>query len=153
MSTPWTLSIDPNWIAWLAFDAQGEKVNVFNEHALAELERLLQQLHDDERIKALVIRSGKPGTFIAGADIEELARITDIDDARMKSEIGQKVFAMIESMPVPTTAVIHGACMGGGLEMALACDYRLVTDHPKTTLALPEVNLVNDRGSITFCST
>ncbi|MCZ6836249.1 MAG: 3-hydroxyacyl-CoA dehydrogenase NAD-binding domain-containing protein [Planctomycetota bacterium] len=138
---PWTLDIDSAWIAWLTFDLKGEKVNVFNEHALAELEMMLDQLHADERIKALVLTSGKRDSFIAGADIEELAKIKDDEDARAKSQAGQTVFEKIATMPVPTVAAIHGACMGGGLEMALACDYRLVTDHPKTILALPEVNL------------
>lgn len=140
-SNPWTLDIDRAWIAWLTFDLPGEKVNVFNEHALAELEVLLDRLHADERIKALVISSGKRDSFIAGADIDELAKIEDVEDARAKAEAGQAIFQKIADMPVPTVAAIHGACMGGGLEMALACDYRLVTDHPKTKLAAPEVNL------------
>ncbi|MCH7603851.1 MAG: enoyl-CoA hydratase/isomerase family protein [Planctomycetes bacterium] len=141
MNNPWTLRICDQWIAWLTFDQSDEKVNTLNEHSLAELEILLDQLTEDDRLKAMVIRSGKKDSFIAGADIEELAKITDDEDARAKSEAGQEIFAKIEAIPIPTVAVIHGACMGGGLELALACDYRLVTDHPKTILALPEVNL------------
>jgi len=140
-TNPWTLDIDNAWIAWLIFDLPGGKVNVFNEHALAELEVLLDRLHADERIKALVIASGKKDAFIAGADIDELAMIQDDEDAHAKAHAGQAIFRKIETLPVPTVAAIHGACMGGGLEMALACEYRLVSDHPKTVLAAPEVNL------------
>jgi 3-hydroxyacyl-CoA dehydrogenase/enoyl-CoA hydratase/3-hydroxybutyryl-CoA epimerase len=88
-----------------------------------------------------VIRSGKKDSFIVGADIDELARIADEDDARAKAEAGKAVFSRLAALSVPTVAVIHGACLGGGLELALACRYRLVTDHPKTSLGLPEVNL------------
>ena len=141
MTNPWTLRICDQWIAWLTFDQSDEKVNTLSERSLAELEVMLDKLAEDERLTAMVIKSGKKDSFIAGADIEELAKIVDDEDARAKSEAGQTIFDKIEALPIPTVAVIHGACMGGGLELALACDYRMVTDHPKTKLALPEVNL------------
>ncbi|MHC4480870.1 MAG: 3-hydroxyacyl-CoA dehydrogenase NAD-binding domain-containing protein, partial [Planctomycetota bacterium] len=92
-------------------------------------------------VKALVVRSAKKDSFIVGADIDELARIRDENDARAKSEAGKAVFARLAALSLPTVAVIHGACLGGGLELALACRYRVVTDHPKTSLGVPEVNL------------
>lgn len=141
MNNAWTLEIDDNWIAWLTFDTPGEKVNTFTAASMAELEALLDELASNEAIKAVAVRSGKDGTFIAGADINELAALETIEDARSKALDGQRIFAKLAALPVPTVAVIHGACMGGGLELALACDYRLVTDDPGTTLALPEVKL------------
>jgi 3-hydroxyacyl-CoA dehydrogenase/enoyl-CoA hydratase/3-hydroxybutyryl-CoA epimerase len=92
-------------------------------------------------VKALVVRSGKKDSFIVGADIDELARLTDEKDAAAKSETGKAVFARLAGLTVPTVALVHGSCLGGGLELALACRYRLATDHPKTSLGLPEVNL------------
>jgi len=141
MTNAWTLTIDEQWIAWLTFNTPGEKVNTFNAASMTELESLLDELADNEAIKAIAIRSGKDGNFIAGADISELQMLDTIEEAREKALDGQRIFAKLAAMPVPTVAVIHGACMGGGLELALACDYRLVTDDPRTTLALPEVKL------------
>ncbi len=141
MTTAWTLHIDDNWIAWLTFDTPGEKVNTFSAASLAELDTQLDVLAGNEEIKAVAVCSGKSSNFIAGADINELSRIDSPDQAREIALRGQAVFAKLAAMPVPTVAVIHGSCMGGGLELALACHYRLVTDDPKTTLALPEVKL------------
>ncbi len=141
MNQAWTLTIDKQWIAWLTFDMPGEKVNTFSERTLNELDALLDELAINEAIKAVVIRSGKADCFIAGADIEELARIRTPQEAKEKAEAGHAVFGKIAELPVPTVAAINGSCLGGGLEMALACDYRIVTDHPKTARGLPEVNL------------
>lgn len=141
MKQCWTLTIDSDWIAWLTFDAPGQKVNTLCADALDELDENVASLAHNEQIKAVAIRSGKPTGFIAGADIGELARIEDEEDAREKAARGAAVFQAIADLPIPTIAVIDGACLGGGLEMALACDYRIVTDHPKTSLGLPEVNL------------
>ena len=141
MSTAWTLNVDPDGIAWLTFDLPGEKVNKLTAAALHELDAMLDEFPPVDGILALVIASGKTDCFIVGADINELARIRDSQDARAKSEAGQAVFAKLAALSVPTVAVIHGPCLGGGLELALACRYRLVTDHPKTSLGLPEVNL------------
>ena len=141
MSNAWTKSLDSDRIAWLTFDLPDGKVNKFTASALAELSTMLDQLAAEDAIKAIVIRSGKEGNFIAGADINELARIKDVRDAKAKSQAGHAVFAKLAALPIPTIAAIHGPCLGGGLEMALACQYRVVTDHPTTSLGLPEVNL------------
>ncbi|MCZ6446226.1 MAG: 3-hydroxyacyl-CoA dehydrogenase NAD-binding domain-containing protein [Planctomycetota bacterium] len=141
MSNAWTKSLDSDRIAWLTFDLPDGKVNKFTASALAELSAMLDQLAAEDAIKAIVIRSGKEGNFIAGADINELARIKDVRDAKAKSQAGHAVFAKLAALPIPTIAAIHGPCLGGGLEMALACQYRVVTDHPTTSLGLPEVNL------------
>ena len=85
--------------------------------------------------------SGKPDTFIAGADIEEFLEVRSAEDAERLSLDGQSLLDRLEQLRMPVVAAIHGACLGGGLEMALACAYRIATDHPKTVLALPEVQL------------
>ena len=141
MGNAWTTHIDDGWIAWLRFDLEGEKVNKFTSTAMAQFDAELDALALNQAIKALVIFSGKPDSFIVGADVAELAAIKDANEAKDKAQAGQKLFDKLAGLEVPTVALIHGACMGGGLEMSLACDYRLVTDHPKTSIGLPEVNL------------
>jgi len=141
MAGAWTLEIDGDHVAWLTFDLPGSKVNKFTADALGELNDMIDKIHGDPTVQVLVIRSGKPDNFIVGADIDELARIRDLDDAKDKARTGLAVFRKIESLTVPTIAMIHGPCLGGGLEMALACRYRIVTEHPKTSVGLPEVNL------------
>lgn len=141
MSEAWTLKKEDDGFAWLTFDRPGEKVNSFTIDAMDELDKRIEQVSGDSSIKALVIVSGKKDSFIVGADIDELGQIKTEAEARAKAEKGQGVFSKIASLRIPTAAVINGACMGGGLEMSLACDYRIVSDDAKTSLALPEVNL------------
>jgi len=141
MQDAWTISIDERWIAWLTFDVPDRSVNVFSERSLAELDERLAELEINEAIKAVAIRSGKDDSFIVGADIDELASIENEEDALYKSQGGHAIFARLAALPVPTVAVIHGNCLGGGLEFSLACTYRLVTGDPATRLGLPEVNL------------
>lgn len=141
MDTAWTIRVDQDWVAWLTFDLAGEKVNKFTSAVMAQLDRCLDQLAADTSIRALVVVSGKRDGFIAGADISELAAIQNKADAQEKAQAGQRLFDKLGQIGVPTVAVIHGACMGGGTEMALACDYRLASDDPKTRIGLPEVTL------------
>ena len=89
----------------------------------------------------MLIRSGKEDVFIAGADINEFTRIHTREEAEQLAERGQRVFNKLSKLPFPTIAIIHGPCLGGGLEFALSCDYRITSDHPKTKIGLPEVNL------------
>ncbi len=141
MNTAWTVQIDEDGIAWVTFDLSGQKVNKFTAVVMAELDQLVDRLENDRSIQAVTILSGKSDNFIAGADIAELAAIDGVDDARDKAHAGQRLFEKLARLGPPTVAVIHGTCMGGGTEMALACDYRLATDDPKTSIGLPEVNL------------
>jgi 3-hydroxyacyl-CoA dehydrogenase/enoyl-CoA hydratase/3-hydroxybutyryl-CoA epimerase len=141
MSNAWKFEIDGDNIAWLTFDLPGEKVNKLSASAMTELQTVLDEQVAGASVKALVVRSGKKDSFIVGADIDELARLTDEKDAAAKSETGKAVFARLAGLTVPTVALVHGSCLGRGLELALACRYRLATDHPKTSLGLPEVNL------------
>lgn len=132
---------DASGIAYLELDLPNEKVNKLSEAVMAELRALLDDELKQPGIKALVISSKKPGVFIAGADIKEIEQIQGETDAYVKSQRGQAIFSMLEELPYPTLAVIDGICLGGGLELALACSFRIVTDHAKTSLGLPEVNL------------
>ena len=140
MTHAWTLDIDGDSIGWLTFDLPGEKVNKLTASAMSELESVLDDVAGRD-LKALILRSGKKNSFIVGADINELAQIASPEQALDDSKVGHRVFDRLEALPMPTVAVVHGACMGGGLEMALACDFRVVTDHAGTRLGLPEVNL------------
>jgi len=130
-----------NGIAVITFNLPGEPVNKLSNAARVELEALLIGLRDDPGTRALVLISGKPDNFIAGADIEEFTALTSQDAAERLSFQGQETVSRVETFHKPIVAAIHGACLGGGLELALACHYRIATDHPKTQLGLPEVQL------------
>src|SRR5205823_5691100 len=92
-------------------------------------------------IKLLVFLSRKSTSFIAGADLHEFAKIERPEEAVDLSATGQKLMSKVEALRVPTVAVVHGPCLGGGLEFALACDYRVVLDQPGTQIGLPEIEL------------
>lgn len=131
-----------NGIAELLFDLPGEKVNKLSKPVMDELESHLDRLKNDTSIKLLKFTSGKEDTFIAGADLHSFEPVFDHPEkAREMIEMGHRVFNKIAALPFPTLAVIHGVCLGGGYELALACTYRVATDHPKTSIGLPEVNL------------
>src|SRR5438034_4338045 len=127
--------------AVLTLDAPGRNVNVLGRQVLADLEAALDRLADVPTLKFLGIRSAKPASFIAGADLHELAAVRNTADAVALSEAGQRVFDKLANLSIPTLVQIEGPCLGGGLEFALACDYRLVVDHPKTQFGFPEIEL------------
>jgi 3-hydroxyacyl-CoA dehydrogenase/enoyl-CoA hydratase/3-hydroxybutyryl-CoA epimerase len=128
-------------IAVVTFDLPGEPVNKLSSAVRAEMESLLPRLREDSSVRAVVLISGKPDNFIAGADIEEFTAITTQTEAERLSFEGQETVSRLETFQKPIVAAIHGACLGGGLEVALACHYRIASDHPKTVLGLPEVQL------------
>jgi 3-hydroxyacyl-CoA dehydrogenase/enoyl-CoA hydratase/3-hydroxybutyryl-CoA epimerase len=128
-------------VAALILDVPDRKVNVLNAQVLADLEKALECVSADQRFRLLIIRSGKPDHFCAGADINEFAAARTPDEFSAMSARGQKVFDQLANLRMPTVAVIAGACLGGGLELALACDYRVVVDKPETKLAFPETEL------------
>ena len=133
-------TLDPQGIAWLTIDCAGSRVNRLSAAVLTELGRALDHFLAAPPA-ALVIRSGKPAGFIAGADIDEFSHLNDSATARTFIERGWTILHRLASVPWPTLALIHGHCMGGGLELALACRYRIVVDQPDTRLSLPEVML------------
>jgi 3-hydroxyacyl-CoA dehydrogenase / enoyl-CoA hydratase / 3-hydroxybutyryl-CoA epimerase len=135
----WRWETDRDGLAWLTFDKQGESTNTFSREALEELGRALAVIRV-ENPKGLVIRSGKDN-FIAGADVEEFTRFKSSDEALAFVKLGWDVFQVLRELPFPTTAMVNGFCMGGGVELALACRYRVALEDPKTRFALPEVML------------
>jgi 3-hydroxyacyl-CoA dehydrogenase/enoyl-CoA hydratase/3-hydroxybutyryl-CoA epimerase len=138
--TAFSLSVD-NRIARLVFDLPGEKVNKFSATVVTELNAILDELARMKDVRVLVLTSAKPDVFIAGADIKELQRIATAEEGYGKARAGQQLFQRLADLPFPSVAVIDGACLGGGMECALACTYRIVTDADKTSLGLPEVTL------------
>jgi 3-hydroxyacyl-CoA dehydrogenase/enoyl-CoA hydratase/3-hydroxybutyryl-CoA epimerase len=136
----WRLEQDANGIAWLHLDKAGSGANVLAREVLAELNVLIDELNRLQP-KGAIILSDKPSGFIAGADINEIAAVKSSDEALDLVKFGQSVFDRLEAVACPTLALIRGFCMGGGLELALACHYRVALDDPKTRLGLPEVQL------------
>ncbi len=136
----WQLSRDAEGIAWLNIDVAGSSTNTLGSAVLAELADVLDQL-EAEPPRALVLRSGKSGGFIAGADLDEYARIAELAGVLDLVARNWQLFNRFAALPWPTLALIRGHCMGGGLELALACRYRIAVDEPATRLALPEVLL------------
>src|SRR5947199_1563878 len=128
-------------MATLWLDVPGKTYNVFNRQVLADLHAAFDQVAPNSTIKLLLIRGRKKNGFVAGADLHEFQTIATPEQAIALSAAGQELFDKLERLPFPTVAVIHGACLGGGLEFALACDYRVAIDHSKTQIGLPEIEL------------
>ena len=136
----WRLQRDDHDIAWLYADKADAAANTLSKAVLEELYDILNQLND-ERPQGLVILSGKKSGFIAGADINEFTTLSGQKDAEDLISRGQAVLDRLAAMDMPTVALIKGFCLGGGMELALACRYRIADEDPKTKLGLPEVNL------------
>lgn len=135
------LTVRPDHTGVITIDVPGEKVNTLKAEFAAQFEAVLRDARQIPGLRAMVIISGKPDTFIAGADIHMIAGCTEAAQAQILSESGQRLFNLIENYPLPVVAAIHGSCLGGGLELAMACHSRVVTDSDKTRLGLPEVQL------------
>lgn len=138
--TALTLAVDDG-IGVITFDLPGEPVNKISRAVKDEFLALFERLRTDASIVGAVLISGKADTFIAGADIEEFVTWTSAAQFEAASREGHAMLEALETLRVPVVAAIHGACLGGGLEAALACAYRIASDHPRTVLALPEVQL------------
>lgn len=140
----WRFSVDEEGIAWAVFDREGQSANALGTRPLEELAAIVARAEEgarDRSLQGLVILSGKEKGFIVGADINEF------DDFKSESEVIERLrpvlalFDRIERLPVPVVAAIHGVCVGGGLELALACHYRIATRDDKTRVGFPEVKL------------
>jgi 3-hydroxyacyl-CoA dehydrogenase / enoyl-CoA hydratase / 3-hydroxybutyryl-CoA epimerase len=136
----WKLETDRDNIVWLSLDKADASANVLSAEVMGELDRILGELRA-KNPRGLIIRSGKDSGFIAGADVEEFTRIKDADDAMRMVKRGWDLYNKLEALPFPTLALVNGFCMGGGVELALACRYRVAVDQPGTRFALPEVTL------------
>jgi 3-hydroxyacyl-CoA dehydrogenase / enoyl-CoA hydratase / 3-hydroxybutyryl-CoA epimerase len=134
------LEINQN-IATLTFDLENEKINKLSFEILKEFKEILNTIENDSSIKALVIDSAKKNIFIAGADIKEIEKLKDEKEVYEALMEVHEIFNKLENLTIPTIAYINGACMGGGLELALACKYRVLSTNEKTKLAFPEIKL------------
>lgn len=135
-----TFSIEQK-IANLCFDLEDTAVNILSIDVLQALEKQIDEIKTADNIDLLKITSAKEGVFIAGANISDIESLVDEEDAYTLVRKGQQILSKISALPYPTLAIINGACLGGGLELALCCDYRLATENSKTKIGLPEVNL------------
>ncbi len=138
------LSLDPSGVAWVRFDDPTRSLNVLAEPVLRTLDRLLDRVDGQAKsgqVKAVVFHSGKPGSFIAGADVQAIQGVEDPGEGLEAARFGQRLFQKVAQLPVPTLSAIDGICLGGGLELSLACRFRVASDSPKTKLGLPEVLL------------
>lgn len=131
---------DEDGIAVLTLDLAGQSANVISREVLQEFGQLLAQIKQTSP-EGVIIRSGKDKDFILGADVSEFDKIQEVEQASELARRGQQVFNLLADLPIPTVAVIHGNCLGGGLELALACDYRVAREDDATRLGLPEVLL------------
>ena len=138
-----TFKIDADAIGWITFDDPTRSLNVLSEPVMKRFAETIDEARTaarDARVRAVVIR-GKDKSFIAGADIEVIGRVENPDLAEAQIRLGQAIFSNVTALPVPTVAAVHGLCVGGGVEMSLSCDYRVLSDSDRTTMSLPEVQL------------
>jgi 3-hydroxyacyl-CoA dehydrogenase/enoyl-CoA hydratase/3-hydroxybutyryl-CoA epimerase len=136
----WKTQTDDKGIVWLSLDKQGTDTNVLSVSVLDQLDFLIEQVIDDNPT-AVIFQSAKASGFIAGADVKEFLEVSSTQEALIMIKRGQKIFSRIASLPCPTVALIEGFCMGGGTELALACDYRVMLDDSSSKIGLPEVKL------------
>jgi len=139
-------AVGPDGVCVLTFDRPGSTANVFDRPTLLELDTHLAFLEEHAGLKGLILTSAKPAIFIAGADLHALGEFPAAPGALPPGlpeliELGQRVFNRLAALPVPKIAAIHGACLGGGYELALACDLRLASDDKATKIGLPETQL------------
>jgi len=136
-----TLHFTEDDIGIITIDVPDEKVNTLKAEFVHQVSQILHQAQQHSKLKGLIFVSGKKDSFIAGADISMISRCTQASEAEELAKKGQTVMTQIAGLKVPVVAAIHGACLGGGLELALACNSRICSLDDKTQLGLPEVQL------------
>ncbi len=143
MSTAFRLEELPGPIALLTMDVPEQSVNTFSRPVMTELSKVVDQLRERKDLKGLLLKSGKKGQFIAGADLKEMGALAFATKEEVLPALrgGHEVFSRISRLPFPTVALIDGNCMGGGTEITLAMDYRIAADTPSTKIGLPEVKV------------
>ncbi len=141
MPSAFNLTVRLDNVAVITIDVPNEKMNTLKAEFGVQVRAMLKQIRENKAIRGLVFISAKPDNFIAGADINMIARAQNAQEAKELARQGQQVMAEIHALSIPVIAAIHGACLGGGLELALACHSRICTDDAKTVLGLPEVQL------------
>jgi len=132
-----------NGVLLVTLDVPDKKVNTLSRTVRGELETLFDELASEDGLRGLLFRSGKPGQFLAGADLKELGSLEYATAEQIQHELesGHGLFDKLNALPFPTVALIDGNCMGGGTEMLLSMDERIASDSPKTQIALPEVKI------------
>jgi 3-hydroxyacyl-CoA dehydrogenase / enoyl-CoA hydratase / 3-hydroxybutyryl-CoA epimerase len=138
------LNVDEEGLARITFDDPERRANVLTEPVMRRLAEVVDEVAEgveEGRIQGVLVESGKQDSFIVGADIDAIAEIEDPDTGAEAARLGQAIFLALEELTVPTVAAIHGPCMGGGTELALSCRYRVASDHERTSIGLPEVQL------------
>lgn len=136
-----SLEVLDSGVGVVTFDVVGEPQNTLKPNFKEDFDGVIAQVEKDTRIRALVLISGKPDSFIAGADVSMLKEVTSALQGEVTSRAGQDALTRWAKLRVPTVAAINGPCLGGGLECALACTSRIATDDRKTTIGLPETQL------------
>src|SRR3954449_10649955 len=126
-------------IVW--FDLPGEKVNKFSTAVMSEFAAVVDELENDRDIKRVIVASGKPAIFIAGADVTEFSKASSAEQAAEYTRFGQQTIHRFSKLSQVTVAAINGAALGGGCELAISCDYRVMSDSPKAQIGLPETKL------------
>ena len=138
-----TVHVDEKGVAWITFDDPDRKVNVLTEQVLTRLGEHLAEVRNlapRGKVHVVVLRSAKSG-FIAGADVTAIEAVEDPMEGAEGSRFGQRIFSSLNDLGIPTIAAIHGICLGGGVELSLACSHRIASDSPTTKMGLPEVLL------------
>ncbi|HJT16331.1 MAG TPA: enoyl-CoA hydratase-related protein, partial [Thermoanaerobaculia bacterium] len=128
-------------LAILWFDLPGEKVNKFSSSVMMEFAGIVDEMARATDIKRIILASGKPSIFIAGADVSEFSKATSPEQAKEYTRFGQQTFHRFSKLPQVTVAAINGACLGGGCEISISCDWRVMSDSPKARIGLPETRL------------
>jgi 3-hydroxyacyl-CoA dehydrogenase/enoyl-CoA hydratase/3-hydroxybutyryl-CoA epimerase len=136
----WKIETDATGVTWLHLDTADSSTNVLSTAILNELSEILDDL-EKNLPRAVVILSDKENGFIAGADVKQFTSFENEEAALQAIRRGHTIFNRLERLSCPTIALIHGFCLGGGMELALACRYRIADSDPKTKLGLPEVRL------------
>ncbi|MDX1380275.1 MAG: enoyl-CoA hydratase-related protein, partial [Xanthomonadales bacterium] len=136
----WRLESDLDGVCWLTIDRAGESSNSLSREVLTELEQIVSRL-EKEPPRGLVLQSGKEGTFIVGADVREFGQVESAAEAEAFIREAHALLDRVEALPFPTAVAIDGYCLGGGLELALCCDYRVARNDDRTRLGFPEIKL------------
>lgn len=145
MTSAFTLNVRLDNIAVITIDVPGEKMNTLKAEFASQVRAIIKQLRENKELRGVVFVSAKPDNFIAGADINMIGNCKTAQEAEALARQGQQLMAEIHALPIPVIAAIHGACLGGGLELALACHGRVCTDDPKRCSVCLKYNLIVTR--------
>lgn len=141
MASAFTLNVRLDNIAIITIDVPGEKMNTLKAEFASQVRAIIKQIRENKELRGVVFVSAKPDNFIAGADINMIGNCKTAQEAEVLARQGQQLMAEIHALPIPVIAAIHGACLGGGLELALACHGRVCTDDPKRCSVCLKYNL------------